>query len=98
MWQNGNIDMLLNLEDKLKVISFLSNNREYLEAKIRGLKYLKESSLSTIPDIFHEDVLDQYESHVRTMILKEISEHTKVDGETILIALEGFDLKGFLNG
>lgn len=80
------------------VLDYLYNNREHLQEKIAATKYMKESSLCTIPQVFHDDVMNQYNSTIYKMVLEDVALATRVDAETIMLTLEGFDLKGYLDG
>jgi hypothetical protein len=87
-----------NVHEGFIVLDYLYDNREYLQDKIAPIKYMKENSLCTIPQVFHEDVMNQYLDTIYKMVTEEVAIATKVDAETIMITLEGFDLKGYLNG
>lgn len=87
-----------NVHEGFIVLDYLYNNREYLQDKISPIKYMKEDSLCTIPQVFHDDVLNQYYDTIYKIVLKEVAESTRVDPETILLTLEGFDLKTYLDG
>lgn len=86
------------MHDSFSVLEYMYNNREHLMEKIADLKYMKENSICTIPSIFHEDVLNQYKDAITKIVLLEVADATKADAETILITLQGFDLKSYLDG
>lgn len=86
------------MHDSFSVLEYLYNNREHLMEKIADLKYMKENSICTIPAIFHEDVMSQYRDAITKIVLLEVADATKADAEVILITLEGFDLKSYLDG
>lgn len=78
------------------VLSYLYNNREHLQEKISGTKYLKETSLGTIPQVFHDDVLEQYGNAIHKIVVEDIAMNTSVDVETILVTLDEVNWKGYL--
>lgn len=86
------------LEDKLKVVEYLANNREHLMDKIQVAKHLKNSSLGTISHVFHDDVLSQYRGELKRIVVSEIAINTRVNTESILVVLEEIDIKDFLDG
>lgn len=86
------------MHESFIVLEYMYNNREHLMEKIADLKYMKENSICTIPQIFHDDVMQQYTDAITKIVLLEVADATKADAETILITLDGFDLKGYLNG
>lgn len=86
------------MHESFIVLEYMYNNREHLMDKIANLKYMKENSICTIPQIFHDDVMQQYKDAITKIVLLEVADATKADAEIILITLEGFDLKGYLDG
>lgn len=86
------------MHESFIVLEYMYNNREHLMEKIANVKYMKENSICTIPQIFHDDVMTQYKDAITKIVMLEVADATKADAEIILITLEGFDLKGYLNG
>jgi hypothetical protein len=84
------------MEDNFKVIEYLANNRDHLFDKTSDIRMLKDLSLGSIPQVFHDDVLDQYSEARRKIIVEDIALATNVNTETILILLEDMNIGGYL--
>lgn len=78
-----------------KLISFCLNEKNYLKTLVDPLIETKEFLLDNEPEIFHEEIKDQFNRRLNEIVIEEFCKHFTVSPEESIILLEGRSLEEY---
>ena len=78
------------------VFQFLIQNHFHFREKSNKFREQKEALLKKEDLVFHEEIKEQFRVLVKAMVLDEITKQFAIPVESVLIALEGFNVDAYV--
>lgn len=78
------------------IFQFLVQNHFHFREATRKFKKQKEQLLAQEDESFHQEIKEQYRDLVKQMVIDEISKQYAFPVESVIIALEGFNVDAYV--
>lgn len=75
--------------------NFLINEREHLKTLIIPLIETKDFLIQNEPDVFHDEIMNQFKDRLGQIIIDEYSKSFTMTPEEAIMILEGIELEEF---
>jgi hypothetical protein len=85
------------IQVKEAIVFYILHNQYDLMFRLQPLLDQRKKYLETEDKVFHDDIKNDFEIAVKRELSSELSQQLDIDIESIMIAMEGFSVKEFLN-
>lgn len=83
------------MQQKENLISFLLNDSERLREMIFPLIETKNFLIENEPDVFHEEIIKQFNERMNNLLIEEFCKHFTITPEEAMILLEDVSLEDY---
>lgn len=78
------------------IFLFLLYNQEHFKSLVEPFKTRREAHLKQEDSSFHEEIREQYDAFVRSLIVDEITNNLAISTEDAMIMVEDLNLNEYL--
>lgn len=86
-----------DLQVKEAIVFYIIHNHDDLLFRLQPLIQQRDRYFQSEDKVFHDDVNNEFEVAIKRELASELSQQLDIDIESIMIAMEEFSTKEFLN-